>query len=41
MLPLEALTSTSGVDKFSEVDRFPLPAKAEILEIADRYYGPS
>jgi thiamine biosynthesis protein ThiI len=41
LLLLEALASTPGVDQFSEVDRFPLRTMAEILEIADRYYGPS
>ena len=41
MLLLEALASTPGVDQFLEVDRFPLPTMAGILEIADRYYGPS
>ena len=41
MLLLEALASTPGVDQFLEVDRFPLPTMAGILEIADRYFGPS
>lgn len=41
MLLLEALACTPGVDQFLEVDRFPLPTMAGILEIADRYFGPS